>query len=61
MFPHCTHSKDDAVIFRPASNFRLTYNAQADGVSMQKYNTDPEENERIYPVRIPWGTGNFDE
>ncbi len=49
------------VAFRPASNFRLTYNAQADGYSMLKYNTDPEENERTYPIRIPWGTGNFDE
>ena len=49
------------VVFRPASNFRLTYNAQADGYSMRKYTTDPEENERTYPIRIPWGTGNFDE
>ena len=44
---------------RPASNFRLTYNAQADGISMRNYTTDPEENERDYPVRIPWGTGNM--
>ena len=44
---------------RPASNFRLTYNAQADGLSMQYYTTDPEENERDYPVRIPWGTGSM--
>lgn len=42
---------------RPASNFRLTYNAQADGLSMKMYTTDPEENERIYPVRVPWGLG----
>jgi len=49
------------VVVRPASNFRLTYNAQADGYSMRKYTTDPEENERTYPIRIPWGTGNFDE
>ena len=40
---------------RPASNFRLTYNAQADGLSMKMYTTDPEENERIYPVRVNWG------
>lgn len=46
---------------RPASNFRLTYNAQADGLSMQNYTTDPEENERDYPVRIPWGTGNMSQ
>jgi hypothetical protein len=49
------------VVLRPASNFRLTYNAQSDGYSMRKYTTDPEENERTYPIRIPWGTGNFDE
>jgi hypothetical protein len=49
------------VVFRPASNFRLTYNAQSNGFSMKQYNTDPEENERTYPVRIPWGTGNFNE
>ena len=42
---------------RPASNFRLTYNAQADDMSMKMYTTDPEENECIYPVSIPWGTG----
>lgn len=42
---------------RPASNFRLTYNAQADGMSMKMYTTDPEENERVYPVRVPWGLG----
>ena len=46
------------VAVRPASNFRLTYNAQADGYSMKVYNTDPEENERTLPMDIPWGTGN---
>jgi hypothetical protein len=61
MLPPYQKPKNKAVVFRPASNFRLTYNAQADGVSMQKYNTDPEENERVYPIRIPWGTGKFDE
>ena len=45
------------VVFRPASNFRLTYNAQADGVSMKMYETDPEENERQYPVDVKWGAG----
>jgi hypothetical protein len=50
-----------AVVVRPASNFRLTYNAQSDGFSMKKYTTDPEENERTYPIHIPWGTGNFNE
>lgn len=34
------------VNFRPASNFRLTYNLQADPYSMLMYRTDPEENER---------------
>ena len=42
---------------RLASNFRLTYNAQADSYSMRNYTTDPEENERHYPVRVAWGTG----
>lgn len=50
-----------SVVVRPASNFRLTYNAQSDGYSMKKYTTDPEENERTYPIHIPWGTGNFNE
>ena len=53
--------KKDAVVWRPASNFRLTYNAQSDGYSMKKYITDPEENERTEPIRIPWGTGHFNE
>lgn len=46
------------MVIRPASNFRLTYNAQADDYSMKHYNTDPEENERTLPMDIPWGTGN---
>jgi hypothetical protein len=45
-------SKDKKVLFRPASNFRLTYNAQSDGHSMKMYTTDPEENERILPMRV---------
>lgn len=44
-------------IVRPASNFRLTYIAQSDGVSMRMYNTDPEENERELPMKVNWGTG----
>lgn len=60
MIPPYKKSKRKVVI-RPASNFRLTYNAQSDGYSMRKYTTDPEENERTYPIRIPWGTGNFNE
>ncbi len=31
---------------RPTSNFRLTYNVDADFYSNKMYNTDPEENER---------------
>lgn len=34
------------VNFRPASNFRLTYNMDADAYSNRMYKTDPEENER---------------
>jgi hypothetical protein len=60
MIPPYTKSKEK-VVFRPASNFRLTYNAQSDGYSMKKYMTDPEENERTLPMRMPWGTGNFNE
>ena len=45
---------------RLAHDFRLTYNAQADGVSMKMYTTDPEENERTYPVRVSWGTGHLE-
>ena len=45
------------VNFRPASNFRLTYNAQSDGYAMKMYHTDPEENEREYQTKVLWGTG----
>ena len=44
---------------RPASNFRLTYNAQANGYSMKMYHTDPEENEREYQTNVKWGTGLY--
>jgi len=44
---------------RPASNFRLTYNAQSDGYSMKMYHTDPEENERDYQTNVRWGTGLY--
>ena len=60
MLPPYTKEKRK-ILFRPASNFRLTYNAQSDGYSMKKYNTDPEENERTNPINVPWGTGNFNE
>lgn len=44
---------------RPATNFRLTYNAQSDGYSMKKYHSDPEENERDYQMNVKWGTGLY--
>ena len=47
------------VRIRPASNFRLTYNAQSDGYSMKMYHTDPEENEREYQTKVRWGTGLY--
>ncbi len=61
MLPPYKKDYRENVIVRPASNFRLTYNAQSDGYSMRKYTTDPEENERTYPIRIPWGTGNYNQ
>lgn len=61
MIPPYNRTKKTPVDVRFASNFRLTYNAQSNGFSMRKYTTDPEENERTYPIRIPWGTGNFNE
>lgn len=54
--PYSTSHRKVAI--RPASNFRLTYSAQADGYSMNRFTTDPEENERILPMDISWGTGN---
>lgn len=47
------------VRIRPASNFRLTYNAQSNGYSMKTYQTDPEENEREYQMKVQWGTGLY--
>lgn len=47
-----TKTKDKMVTFRPASNFRLTYIAQSDANAMRMYTTDPEENERVLPMRI---------
>jgi len=54
MLPPYKRSKRK-VAFRPASNFRLTYNAQSDGISMKMYDTDPEDNERQYPIDVNWG------
>lgn len=38
--------KNRKVTVRPASNFRLTYNIEADPYAAKMYTTDPEENER---------------
>jgi len=58
MLPPYKDYANKKVVLRPASNFRLTYNAQSDGVSMKMYTTDPEENERELPVHVAWGTGS---
>lgn len=47
---------------RPASNFRLTYDIQAQGYAVKGYNTDPEENERegnFDRNRLKWGTNKM--
>jgi hypothetical protein len=54
MLPPYKKSKRTFVV-RPASNIRLIYNAQMDEKTMMMYETDPEENERVYPVAVPWG------
>ena len=59
MIPPYKYKKYRKVRVRPASNFRLTYNAQSDGYSMKKYHTDPEENEREYQMDVKWGTGLY--
>lgn len=46
------------VNFRPASNFRLTYSAEADTYANLNYITEPEQNERtgwFDRDLIPWG------
>lgn len=46
------------VNFRPASNFRITYNNQADEYANKGYFTDPEQNERegwFDRDLLPWG------
>ena len=58
MLPPYKQKRERRFVVRPASNFRLTYIAQSDGVSMRMYNTDPEENERVLPMRLDWGTGS---
>ena len=60
MLPPYKKYDQETVVFRPASNFRLTYNAQSDANAMKMYTTDAEENERELPVRVAWGTGAAD-
>lgn len=51
------------VNFRPASNFRLTYDVEAQPYTTVTYFTDPEENERTSCFDrdlIPWGTDTMD-
>lgn len=51
------------VNFRPTSNFRLTYNIQADMYANKMYNTDPEENERegwFDRDRLQWGSNTME-
>jgi len=50
------------VRFRPASNFRLTYNQEADAYAGKMYTTDPEENERegwFDRSRSDWGANGM--
>lgn len=55
--------KQRSVNFRPASNFRLTNNFQADVYSVKMYETDPEENERegfFDRKALQWGTNKME-
>ena len=50
------------VQFRPASNFRLTYDMNGYGYAMKMYTTDPEENERegdFNRERLRWGANTM--
>lgn len=50
------------VQFRPASNFRLTYNIEGDAYAAKMYTTDPEENERegwFDRERLDWGANRM--
>ena len=54
--------KHSRVSFRPATNFRLTYNMNADPFSAKTYNTDPEQNERHFwfsPDIMFWGANTI--
>ena len=52
---------NEKVVFRPASNFNMSYYAQSGDETMQSYFTDPEENSRTNAIDVPWGTGNFED
>lgn len=50
------------VRFRPASNFRFTYNHEGDAYASKMYTTDPEENERegwFDRERLNWGANRM--
>lgn len=54
--------KERKVRVRPASNFRLTYDAHALPYAMKMYTTDPEENERegnFNRQRLQWGANKM--
>ena len=50
------------VRFRPASNFRFTYNHEGDAYASKMYTPDPEENERegwFDRERLNWGANRM--
>lgn len=59
MIPPYKKSQKKFVV-RPASNFRTSYIAQSDEMSMYSYATDPEENARTNSIDVAWGTGTID-
>lgn len=60
--PPYKRSGKHKVTFRPADNFRFTYNMNADPHSNKTYFTDSEQNERhgwFSPDILPWGANNI--
>ena len=51
MLPFQNGLKAGKCTFRPASNFRLTYDVMADSYGLKNYTIDPEENERTGSFR----------
>ncbi|MCQ2069122.1 MAG: YjbH domain-containing protein [Bacteroidaceae bacterium] len=51
MIPFQKGLKAGKFTFRPASNFRLTYDVMADNHGLKNYSIDPEENERTGSFR----------